>query len=261
MLFQEEEQTGAQVLQQVRCERFAKQAAERIKSAENCLFSKLLDDELLRLAGDWYDACAEAMLRGNYAPIDIWIRSQSRHATAQGFTPGDLLQLLLICRRSAIETESWNEDIFSVVDDVMQEAFGSIHGDTPWNMSLNLEHDLGATDEDKASVPIAEVERWSTERRRFARNRLRFPVRISGSSSDDQVEDIIQTCSVSRCGLYFVTAEEYKKDQVLKITFPYWNVPGGINGVYAAKVVRVERRQDRTWGVGVHFQEGLGRKA
>src|SRR6202035_2937246 len=106
MPFHEEETTGAQVLQRKRCARFATEAAERIRSDEKCLFSLLPHQELSRLAGDWYDACAQAMLRGNYAPIDQWIRSQSRLATEQGFASEDILQLLFICRRSAIETES-----------------------------------------------------------------------------------------------------------------------------------------------------------
>jgi hypothetical protein len=147
MLFEKEEATGAQQLQRERCERFATQAARRIGSAENCLFSLLPHEELSRLAGEWYEACAQAMLRGNYAPIDKWVRSQSNLAAAQGFAPEDLLQLLLICRRSAIEMEGWNEDIFSTVDEVIHEAFGAIHANMPWNIPDPLDSLVIASNE------------------------------------------------------------------------------------------------------------------
>jgi hypothetical protein len=260
MPFQEEEATGAQLLQRERCARFATEAGERIRSDEKCLFSMLPHQELSRLAGDWYEACSQAMMRGNYAPIDRWIRAQSRLATAQGFASEDIIQLLLICRRSAIETESWNEDIFFAVDEVMQEVFGSIHPNTPWNTGVALGNDNSATNEVHTSVPSAEIEEWRSERRRFGRNRLRFPIRVRGSGRQRQVEEFAETQSVSRGGLYFVAHEEYENQQVLKISFPYWNEPGGINVEYTSKVVRLDRQPDGTWGVGVDFQESLGRK-
>jgi PilZ domain len=260
MPFQEEEATGAQLLQRERCARFATEAAERIRSDEKCLFSLLPHQELARLAGDWYEACAQAMLRGNYSAIDKWVRSQSCLAIAQGFTSEDLLQLLRICRQSAIDTESWNEDIFSAVDEVIQEVFGSIHPNTRWNTSVALGNDNGAANEVDTSVPSAEVQERTSERRRFGRNRLRFPIRVRGSVRQRQVEEFTETQSVSRGGLYFVAHEEYENQQVLKISFPYWNEPGGINLEYAANVVRLDRRPDSTWGVGVDFLESLGRK-
>jgi hypothetical protein len=260
MRFGEEEVTDAQLLQQERRWKFAPQAAERIRATESCLFSLLPYEELSRMTGEWYEACSQAMLRGNYAPIDKWVRSQSSLASSQGFAPVDLLQLLWICRRSAIETENWNEDIFSSVDEVMQEVFGTIHGNTTWNMTVPLENNTSVTKEAEASVPNVEVEQRTIDRRRFTRNRLRFPIRVSGSGSQGQFEEITETQSVSRGGLYFVAYKEYEKEQILTISFPYWNQPGGINREYATKVVRLDSKPDGTWGVGVDFQESLGRK-
>jgi hypothetical protein len=261
MPFQEEETTGGQLLQRERGKRFANQTAERIRSVETCLFSVLPHEELSRMAEEWYEACAQAMLRGNYAPIDIWIRSQARLATTQGFAAEDLLQLLLICRLSAIENESWNEDIFSAVDEVMQEVFGSIYVNTPWKMAVAPETSTDTMTQVDASALSPGVEEWTSNRRRFTRNRLRFPIRVRGSGPSGQFEEFTFTQSVSRGGLYFVAHKKYENGQVLKISFPYWNDHSGINTEYSAKVVRLDDQLDRTWGVGIDFLESLGRKA
>ncbi len=47
MLFQDEEPTEAQLLQRERTAKFAPQAADRIKAAEDCLFSLLPVEEAL----------------------------------------------------------------------------------------------------------------------------------------------------------------------------------------------------------------------
>jgi hypothetical protein len=257
---QEEETTGAQLLQRERCTRFATVAAERVRSDEKCLFSMLPHQELSRLAGDWYEACSQAMLRGNYEPIDRWIRAQSRLAVAQGFASEDIIQLLLNCRRTAIETESWNEDIFSAVDEVMKEVFGSIYPNGLWNTGVALRNDNSATNEIDTSVPSAGGEERTSERRRFGRNRLRFPIRVRRYGRQRQVEEFAETKSISRGGLYFVTQNKYENHEVLKISFPYWNESGGINLEYTSKVVRLDRQRNGAWGVGVDFQESLGRK-
>lgn len=258
MPFQEEEVTDAQLLQKERGKQFANQAAERIRVTENCLFSLLPHAELSRLAEEWYDACAQAMLRGNYAPIDIWIRSQSRLAATQGFAPEDLLELLHACRRSAIKIESWNEDIFSAVDEVMEEVFRSIHGNIPGKIALAPETMVTAAQEAEAGAPVLEAETRTTDRRRFARNRLRFPIRVLGNGL---TEEFTFTESVSRGGLYFFGHGKYKTGQRLKVTFPYWNAHDHIDSEYAAKVIRLDEKRDNTCGVGIDFVESLGRRA
>jgi hypothetical protein len=262
MPFEEQEATGAQVLQRERGERFAPQAADRIRAAEKCLFSLLPHEELSRMAGEWYDACSQAMLRGNYSPIDTWVRTQSTLAATQGFAPADLLQLLGICRQSAIEVEYWNEDIFSAVDDVTQEVFRSIRSKLPWSTPDDMDYHLDAPVVVEQGALIAEEvkdESRTGDRRRFTRNRLQFPIRVIGPGSG-HAEEIARTQSISRGGLYFVSSQGYPKDHVMKINFPYWTAPGGINLEYAVKVVRLDRRPDGTWGVGVDFLESLGRK-
>jgi hypothetical protein len=262
MPFQEpdEEATGAQLLQKERCARFAIETADRVRSDQKCLFSILPHQELSRLAGDWYEACSQAMLRGNYEPIDRWIRAQSSVAVAQGFPSEDIIQLLLICRRTATETESWNEDIFSAVDEVMQEVFGSIYPNTLWTIGVARGNDNGTTDEADTGVPGANAEERTGERRRFGRNRLRLPIRVRGHGRHRQVEEFVETKSISRGGLYFMANKEYENQEVLKICFPYWNDAGGINLEYTSKVVRVDRHPNGTWGIGVDFLESLGRK-
>jgi hypothetical protein len=84
---------------------FALQAADRIRSMEHCSFSLLPQDDLMRQAADWYHACAEGMLRGNYALIDLWVREQAARAAQEGFALEDLFELLRACRKCAIEVE------------------------------------------------------------------------------------------------------------------------------------------------------------
>ena len=264
MPFEEDEATGAQLLQRERGGKFAPQAADRIRNAEKCLFSLLPHEELSRMAGEWYESCSQAMLRGNYAPIDIWVRTQSTLAASEGFAPEDLLQLLRICRQSAIDVEYWNEDIFSAVDEVIQDVFGSIRSKLPWNIPDDTDYHLEAPVVVEQSSPIVEEvkeEIRTGDRRRFARNRLQLPIRVFGSGGNGDAEEITRTQSISRGGLYFLSPQGYAKDQVMKINFPYWNSPGGINVPYSVKVVRLDRLSDAIWGVGVDFLESLGRRS
>ena len=258
---QVEEVTDAQLLQKVRGKKFAYQAAERIRETENCLFSLLPHAELSRLAEEWYEACAQAMLRGNYAPIDMWIRSQSRLAATQGFAPEDLLELLHACRRSAIEIESWSEDIISVVDEVMEEVLLTpMLGNIPGKIAVDPETTTDATGEVDVSVPVPDAEKWTSDRRRFTRNRLRFPIRITRCGPTGLTEEFTFTKSVSRGGLYFLARGKYETGQPVRVTFPYWNVHDRIDSEYPAKVIRLDEQLDKTSGVGIDFVESLGRK-
>jgi hypothetical protein len=256
---QQEEATDAQLLQKERTKNFAIKAAERIQSAENCLFSLLPLEELARMANDWYEACAQATLRGNFAPIDIWIRSQSRLAATQGFSPEDLLQLLQLCRRSAIETECWNEDMFSSVDEVMEEVFGSIYQNIPGKIAGAPEPGtVGMSNAD--GMPGSDDENSNNDRRRFTRNRLRFPIRVRSSAPTGQLQEFTFTESVSRGGLYFLAYKRYELGQILKVAFPYWTEYDRVNSEYSAKVIRLEDLPDKLWGVGIDFVKSLGRK-
>jgi PilZ domain len=259
--FEEIEVTEAQLLQQQRCESFGARTAEMIRAAENCLFSLLPYEELSRLAASWYEACAQGMLRGNYAAIDEWIRSQSHLAKGEGFAPQDLLQLLLICRNSAVEVEGWNEEVLSSIDEVINDILGSTRAEFACNTPEKMTYMACTSGEAKASEPGERVEEQGDERRSFDRNRLRLPIRVCGTGDRGQMEEVTRTQSISRGGLYFVTRENCRAEQILKITYPYWTESSGINREYPAKVVRVDCLSDGAWGVAVEFLRSLGCKA
>jgi len=251
-LLNDEEPTKAEVLQRKRSAKFAPQAGDRIRAAENCLFSLLPVKELSRLAGEWYDACSQAMLHGNYGPIEKWVRSQSEKATEQGFAPKDLRQLLLICRDSAIELDGWNRDIFSAVDEATEEVLNHLHPKPPPVVEEAKVEQPEVSENANLTASSSEPEERGAERRRFVRNRLKLPIRILCPGAAGH--EMTYTKSVSRGGIYYESYRQYEKDQVLKINFPYWNNPGAINIEYPAKVVRIDPLGEHFWGVALDFQ-------
>jgi hypothetical protein len=267
MLLQKPEDTNAQSRQQrQRSERFAAGTADAIGAAGPCLFSLLPYQERVRLAASWYDACAQAMLRGNFAPLDEWIRRQACLTAEENFEMEDLLQLLRICRRSAIAIDGWDEDVFSAVDDVINEGLLAIRANVSWNIPdrlnyLNEAQRVPASQaEANASDPLASARVRETERRVSGRNRLALPIRVRCDSEQSQREETTRTQNVSLSGLYFRTRENYKIGSNLRITYPYWTVPGSINKEYAARVSRLDRLPDGFWGVAVEFLQGLRHK-
>ena len=251
MPFDEEVVTISDTHQRERCTAFAETAAARIRADGRCLFSLLPFEELSRLTAEWYQGCAQGMLRGNYAPIDSWVRQQTALAAAQGFAQCDLIQLLEICRITAIETEKWTEDSFSAVDEVIQEVFLSARTALTWAEAGDADPEENVSDgqaDDSSSNP--ESGEFSVERRRSARNRLQFPIRVMRRG---HAHDMANTRSVSRTGLYFMTNETYALNERVKINFPYWNDPGAINVEYSARVTRVKAAEEGCWGVAVTF--------
>ncbi|MFQ5696573.1 MAG: hypothetical protein ACE5HB_11330, partial [Terriglobia bacterium] len=109
----EQKSRSAQTRQQERRDRYAQVAGQRLREAPGCQFALLPYHELVRISAGWYDACAEAMLRANFLPIDAWVGENARVAAEQGFELADLLELLRLCRGAAIEKEGWNEDLFA----------------------------------------------------------------------------------------------------------------------------------------------------
>jgi hypothetical protein len=263
MLLDDDELTEAQQLQIQKCASFAALTAEKIRTAENCLFSLLPHEELARLTASWYEASAQAMLHCNYAPIDKWIQSQSRLAAEEDFALEDVLELLRTCRRSAIEGEGWNENVFSVVDDAINEALAAIRTKVSWNIPNSLDYLSELASEIEAS-PLGqalETEERAGERREFGRNRLRLPIRVRVTCDRRLLEEVTYTQNVSRIGLYFVTRETYQAGLALKVTYPYWTQPGAINREYDAKIVRLDHLLDRACGVAIEFMESLGLKS
>jgi hypothetical protein len=257
MPIEEFEATGAQLVQQERCKSFAALTAERIRSAQNCQFCLLPREELARLVASWYESYALAMMRGNFAAIDQWIRFQSERAASEGFAREDVVELLRICRSSAIETEKWDPDIVSEVDEVVDEALG---GTNKWNGPKQQEPAEQSQADSQEHEPRPTKYGRPVERRTFDRNRLQLPIRIRGVGKHSHLKEVTHTQSISRGGLYFVTREAYQANQTLKISYPFWTDPGAINCEYPAKVMRVDRISDQAWGVGIQFlDEDAGR--
>ena len=140
MLFDEDRVTEAQKSQLQRCVAFGAMTAEKIRAAENCRFSLLPHEALARLASSWYGASAQAMLNSNYAPIHNWTQVQSQLAAEEQFHLEDVLELLRICRSVAIQKEKWSEDIFSIVDDAINEALVSVAPEVAWTIPRTLDY-------------------------------------------------------------------------------------------------------------------------
>ena len=207
------------------------------------------------MVAGWYEACSQAMLRGNFAAIDQWVRNQSLMAVTQGFSPEDVLELLQICRSSAIETERWDRDIFFPVDEVVAEALHAMN-DRPAGCEENgVATGLGDFGAD------LQPDKTLGERRNFARNRLQFPIRVRSAAGQWRTEEVTVTQNISRGALYFVTEGYYQEEQALQVCYPYWTDSGAINREYSAKVSRIERLSNKTWGVAIHFLGSLGSKS
>jgi len=272
MLLQKNELTKAQARQQEqRRERFAAAASQVIGAASECLFSLLPDNERHRQAADWYDACAQAMLRGNYAPLSEWIQRQACIAAQQNFRLEDLLQLLRICRQSAIEMDGWDEDAFSAVDDVIDEGIIAIRPNVCWDIPKDLNYlrenpgaarsQLWPAAPESITLPRSSGEDRETDRRRASRNRLALPIRIRCAGGRQPIEEITKTENVSLRGFYFKTHESYRVGSSLSVVYPYWTGPGSINREYKAKVTRLDPLEDRSWGVAVQFLQNLHEKS
>jgi len=278
MLFDEDKVTEAKESQRQRGVAFGAFTAERIRAARNCRFSLLPHEALARLASTWYDASAQAMLDSNYAPINNWTQVQSQLAAEERFDLEDVLELLRICRRTAIQKERWSEDVFSVVDDAINEALVSIAPGVPWTIPRTLDYVTGLAKLESAApardgkapdrdsiLDQQEAPReswsdnWSDDRRDFGRNCLRLPIQVRVAGPGTFLDEITRTQNVSRSGLYFVSARStYVPEMALKVTYPYWTELGAINREYSAKIVRIDHMKDGYVGIAVEFTESLG---
>ena len=264
MLLQKPEVTKAQARQQrQRCERFAAGTADPIGAAGQCLFSLLPSQERVRQAASWYDACAQAMLRCNFAPLDEWIRQQACLAAEENFAMENLLQLLRICRRCAIDIDGWDAEVFSAVDDVINEGLSAIRAKVSWNIPDHLNYMKVAQSEpalhpeSNVSDPLPYAEVREGKRRVSGRNQLALPIRVRCTTAQSQCDEITRTKNVSLGGLYFRTQENYPMGSPLQVTYPYWTGPGSINREYSARVARLDCLPDAYWGIAVEFLQNL----
>jgi len=265
-LLPEAETTKAQARQDERRQRYAAVAGEQLRAAADCQFSLLPYEELVRVASTWYAASAEAMLRGNFASIDDLIRAQARVAAEQGFELEDLLELLRVCRRVAIEKEGWNEDQFSELDAVIDDALAALRSQVAWDIPAGLNYVTGETaadrerahEEQQAAAAAAKAAEPRGERRIHSRNKLKMPIRVRGGLSSGPVDEVTRTENVAKGGVYFLSEHAYFKGVRLQVMYPYWSTPGAINHEYPAEVVRVDERSGKTKGVAVKFLVSLG---
>jgi len=241
-----------------RRERYVTRAAERFCLANGSRYSLLPYQELARLAGLWYDACAEATLRGNYAPLADWVRNQAQAAADQGFELADLLQFLRVCRQVAIEKEGWNEDLFAELDAIIDEAFANLRHLLPWNIPEGLNYLTGKGRVDHAwEEYAASIIKPRRDRRAYCRNKLRFPIRVRGRLRTGSVDEFVYTENVARGGLYFLSNRPYFKGAKVGVIYPYWDTYGAINREYPAEVVRIDDHSTAK-GVAIKFLVNLG---
>jgi PilZ domain len=271
--------TEAAKSQSRRCAVFGATVAKKIRAAAHCQFALLPHEELARLASGWYEASAQAMLSGNYVPLSTWTQEQARRAAGQNFELEDVLELLRICRGAAIQGDQWREDALSVIDDTINDALRSLGSGVVWAIPGTLTYvSANAARPERApqprvaeqtavsaavlEQPEASSEPWSEnssgDRRDFGRNGLRFPIRVR-TAGDRCIDELSYSENVSRSGLYFYTrSTSYRMQMTVKVTYPYWTERGAINREYDAKVVRLDRMTDGSFGVAVEFTESLG---
>jgi hypothetical protein len=280
MPFQEEEATEASSRQVSARDRYAAVAGERLRAAEDCQFSLLPYEELTRTAGGWYDAAAEAMLRGNYSKLDKWIKEHTKIASDQGFELTDLLQLLRICRQVAIEKEGWQDDHLVDVDAVTDESIAALRKQVAWEIPEGLNYVTGKTkaqmkSEEEArkaaaaaaasaprpaSAPAAPApEEPHGERRKTVRSRIRMPILVRANLGGWMKDEATKTENIARGGVYFITDQPYTLGMNMRIIYPYSDAPGALNVEYPAEVVRLDDVNGKK-GVAVKFLVTLGKK-
>lgn len=261
-LLPEAETTKAKSRQDERRQLYAAAAGGRLRAAESCQFSLLPYEELVRVAATWYEAAAEAMLRGNYAAIDDLIRAQARVAAEQGFELEDLLELLRVCRRAAIEKDGWNEDQFCDVDAVIDDALAALRGKVAWEIPAGLNYVTGETAADRERAQrereAAKAAEPRGERRIHGRNKLRLPLRVRGMLTAGPVDEVTRTENLAKGGVYFLSDNPYFRGAAVQVVYPYWTTPGAVNKEYPAEVVRVDTREGKAKGVALKFKVSLG---
>ena len=252
-----EDSTRPVVKEGWRRERYATAAAEHIRDAKECQFSFLPFDELAHTATVWYESASEAMLRGNYAGMDKWIRSQAKTAAEQGFELPSLLQLLRICRQVAIEKEGWQSEQLGEMDAVINECLAALRTQVSWEIPEGLDYITG-----KGLAPVAgKVEGERGERRIHNRSHLKMPIRVSGYHLGESLDEYTKSENVARGGLYFISTQNYQRGIRLLVTYPYSREPGAMNVDYPAEVIRLDELPEGKKGVAVKFLVSLGKKA
>lgn len=265
-LLPEEETSKAKAREHERRQIYAAAAGERLRAAHHCGFSLLPYEELARVASTWYAAAAEAMLRGNYAPIGNLVCDEARVASEHGFELEDVLELLRVCRRTAVEKDGWNEDELTNIDAVIDDALAVLRGTVEWKIPEGLNYLAGETAASRegarqprdAAETAVKAAQPRSERRGHTRTKLRLPIRVRGVLGGKPVDEITRTENVAKGGVYFVSTKPYYEGAQLQVMYPYWTTPGAIHHEYPAEVVRVDEKEAKAKGVAVKFTVSLG---
>ncbi len=245
-----------------RRQRYARLTALRLRAASDCQFSLLPAPELARIAVLWYDAASEAMFQGHCSSIDKLIRKQAFLAAEEGFTLDDLLQLLRLCRRIAIESCGWTQDAVGHMDEMIDDVLNSLRNQVAWDIPEGLSYLAGEGSGEWGDEQREQEEREDVateprgERRMHFRNKLRLPIRVCGQLTGGPREEITRTENVAKGGVYFFSDEPYFRGMRVEVVYPYWDMPGEIHREYPAEVVRIDERKGRN-GIALKFLVSL----
>lgn len=113
---------------------------------------------------------------------------------------------------------------------------------------------------DKNPLASVSLKRRTSERRASRRCKFTQLMRIRPSDPErTHFDDMRNTISVSRTGVYFHTTETgYEIGMRLFLVMPYTNEPGSGNREYLAEVVRKDSLPNGTTGIGVKLLLEVG---
>lgn len=254
-------------------DKFTNHAAKKIRGSLNCNFSRLSDQELVQCVTTWHASCVRAMLKRDYSIIYQWVRKHGNMAAARGFELEDLLELLRICRRSAIEVGRWNEEVMSATDDVINEVLHRGVGNDSWTIPSDLNYVIGepvnpspveprvvvaAEILSTAALPAEIPLERASERRTANRARLSLRIRVCGYGLTGYHLDLVLHAENFSCnGLYFVANEPFAKGLHLQVACLFPDDSAETRRQLSAKVVRVDRRIDKSRGIAIQFTDPI----
>ena len=222
--------------------RYSVEAGRQLREEEDCRYSFLPYQALVLISSAWFEACEEGMLRGNYGPIEDWLRATASIAASQGYELEDMLRMMRICRRVAIEKEGWVPAQLEALDEVIDETLQLINSEVSWDIPEGLKYlQVGKPDEEVEEIVEPEPKVGHGERRLHKRAYLKLPVRVRGWITDLVVE-VTTTDNVARGGLCFETLKDYPLGQTVRIIYPYREDSTEVDQEMPAKIVRIDKR-------------------
>lgn len=100
----------------------------------------------------------------------------------------------------------------------------------------------------------------TSERRRSRRCKMKQMVRVRPSDPElEHFEEVRATTSMSRSGVYFHTQRgAYELGMRLFVTIPYTDDPAALSREYLGEVVRLDKLDEESIGVGLKLLMDLG---